>query len=64
MELSEVPMFGLFKKKSQSEKLQDAYKKLMAEAHKLSQVNRAAGDAKYAEAQEVLSKLEALEGNA
>jgi hypothetical protein len=57
-------MFGLFKKKSQSEKLQDSYKKLMAEAHKLSQVNRAAGDAKYAEAQEVLSKLEALEGNA
>jgi len=53
-------MFGLFKKKSQTEKLQEEYKKLMAEAHKLSQVNRSAGDDKYAEAQDILNKLEAL----
>lgn len=53
-------MFGLFKKKSQTEKLQEEYKKLMAEAHKLSQVNRSAGDNKYAEAQDILNKLEAL----
>ena len=32
----------------------------MAEAHKLSQVNRSAGDDKYAEAQDILDKLEAL----
>lgn len=62
IELKDNTMFGMFKKKSQSEKLQDAYKKLMAEAHKLSQVNRSAGDAKYAEAQEVLTQIEALEG--
>ncbi len=56
-------MFGLFKKKSQSEKLQDEYKKLMSEAHKLSQVNRSAGDDKYAEAQDILDKIEALGGD-
>ncbi len=56
-------MFGLFKKKSQTEKLQDEYKKLMSEAHKLSQVNRAAGDTKYAEAQDILNKIEVLEGD-
>jgi hypothetical protein len=55
-------MFGLFRKKSQTEKLQDEYKKLMGDAHKLSQVNRTAGDAKYAEAQDILTKIEALEG--
>jgi uncharacterized protein Yka (UPF0111/DUF47 family) len=54
-------MYGLFKKKSETEKLQAKYKKLMSEAHKLSQVNRSAGDAKYAEADEVLKKIEALE---
>jgi hypothetical protein len=56
-------MFGLFKKKSQTEKLQAEYKKLLSEAHKLSQVNRSAGDAKYAEAQDILNKIEALEGD-
>lgn len=56
-------MFGLFKKKSQTEKLQEEYKKLMSEAHKLSQVNRTAGDAKYAEAQDILNKIEVLEGD-
>jgi hypothetical protein len=54
-------MFGLFKKKSEIEKLQGQYEKLMSEAHKLSQVNRAAGDTKYAEAQDILSKIEALD---
>ena len=55
-------MFGLFKKKSETEKLQVEYKKLMSEAHKLSQVNRSAGDAKYAEAEDIMNKIEALEG--
>ena len=54
-------MFGLFKSKSPKEKLQARYKKLMSEAHKLSQVNRSAGDAKYAEADEVLKQIENLE---
>ena len=56
-------MFGLIKKKTPAQKLQAQYEKLMSEAHKLSQVNRSAGDSKYAEAQEVLRELEALEEN-
>ena len=49
-----------FKSKSEKEKLQDKYAKLLAEAHKLSQSNRTAGDAKLAEAEEVMKKIEAL----
>ncbi|MEQ9443251.1 MAG: Lacal_2735 family protein [Cyclobacteriaceae bacterium] len=37
-------MFGLFKKKSPIEKLQEKYQKLLAEAHTLSQRDRRAGD--------------------
>ena len=33
-------MFGFFKKKTPLEKLQLEYKKLLAEAHKLSKVDR------------------------
>ncbi len=54
-------MYGIFRKKSPKEKLQAQYKKLMAEAHKLSQVNRSAGDQKYAEAEEVLKRIEVLD---
>lgn len=53
-------MFGLFKSKSEKEKLQAKYKKLMAEAHKLSQRDRKAGDAKMAEANEILEKIDKL----
>lgn len=54
-------MFGLFKKKTETEKLQNRYKKLMAEWHNLSSTDRSASDAKYAEAQEVLDAIEKLE---
>ena len=47
-------MFGIFKKKSAIEKLQDRYKKLMSEWHDLSTTNRSASDSKYAEAQKLL----------
>ena len=53
-------MFGLFKKKSEVEKLQEKYKKLMAEAHRLSQQDRRAGDEKMAEAEAVAQQMEAL----
>jgi hypothetical protein len=53
-------MFGLFKRKTEVEKLQDRYKKLMAEWHDLSSVDRSASDAKYAEAQKVLEELDQL----
>ncbi|QSS96713.1 Lacal_2735 family protein [Psychroflexus sp. ALD_RP9] len=56
-------MFGLFKKKSEAEKLRDKYKKLQKEAFDLSKTNRKAADQKTAEAEEVAKKLEALKKN-
>ena len=53
-------MFGLFKKKSEKEKLKATYTKLLSEAHQLSHTNRKAADAKLSEAEEVLKKIEAI----
>jgi len=53
-------MFGLFKKKSDIEKLQERYAKLTKEAHQLSSVNRTKGDEKMAEAEAVAQQIEAL----
>ena len=52
-------MFG-FKKKSEKEKLQAKYEKLIAEAYKLSHSDRKASDLKTAEADEILKKIESL----
>ncbi|WP_143542341.1 Lacal_2735 family protein [Robiginitalea sediminis] len=54
-------MLGWFKSTSQKEKLERRYRKLMGEAHRLSQVNRSQGDAKYAEAEAVMDQIKALE---
>ncbi len=54
-------MFGLFKKKNQEEVLQKKYKKLMSEWHELSSINRAESDKKYAEAEDILKQIEALQ---
>lgn len=53
-------MFGLFKKKSEKEKLQGRYKKLMEEAYKLQSVNRRQSDEKYTEADAILKQIDAL----
>lgn len=53
-------MFGLFTSKSEQEKLQERYQKLMSEAHKLSHTNRRASDEKVAEAEQVMKQLERL----
>ncbi|MGK7390469.1 MAG: Lacal_2735 family protein [Candidatus Cyclobacteriaceae bacterium M2_1C_046] len=53
-------MFGLFKKKSKEEKLQEQHQKLMKEAYELSKTNRTESDKKYAEAEEVITQLESL----
>lgn len=53
-------MFGLFKKKSEVEKLNDKYKSLMKEWHELSSINRSESDKKYAEAEAVLIDIENL----
>ncbi|MEN8799406.1 MAG: Lacal_2735 family protein [Flavobacteriaceae bacterium] len=53
-------MFNLFKKKSEKEVLQEEYRKLMEESHKLSHSNRKLADDKVFEAEMVLKKLEVL----
>lgn len=54
-------MFGLFKKKSELEKHQDLYKKLMEDAYKLQSINRSDSDQKYLEADLILKKIETLQ---
>jgi hypothetical protein len=51
-------MFGLFKKKDPNEKLMKRYKELLAEAHRLSTIDRRASDLKRAEAESLLDKLD------
>lgn len=53
-------MFGLFKKKTEVEKLQEKYEKLIAEAYKLSTVDRKASDVKTYEADQLLKKIDEL----
>ena len=53
-------MLGIFKKKSEAEKLEQKYKKLLKEAFELSRINRTESDKKQAEAQELLDKIEAI----
>lgn len=53
-------MFGLFKKKSPEDKLREEYKKLTEEAFRLSKTDRIAADQKTAEAEQIMTQLEAL----
>ena len=53
-------MFGLFKKKSERDKLQEQYADLMQEAHKLSTTNRKLSDQKVFDANEIAKKIDAL----
>ena len=53
-------MFSLFKKKSELEKLQQQYEKMLAEAHRLSSIDRAASDLKQAEAAQLMDRIVAL----
>ncbi|WP_157811537.1 Lacal_2735 family protein [Lacinutrix sp. Bg11-31] len=53
-------MFGLFKKKSEKDKLYEQYQKLTKEAHSLSSTNRKLSDQKVFEAEELMKKIEKL----
>lgn len=53
-------MLGLFKKKSEKEKLQHQYEKLMKEAYQLSTSNRKLSDQKIFEAEEIMKQIENL----
>ncbi|WP_308992210.1 Lacal_2735 family protein [Mariniflexile litorale] len=56
-------MFKLFRKKSEVEKLESTFKKLMKEWHELSSVNRKLSDDKYAMAQALVPRIEQLKRN-
>ncbi len=51
---------GWFSKKSEKEKLQEKYQKLVSEAYKLSHTDRKASDLKTAEADALIKEIEKL----
>ncbi len=53
-------MFGLFKKKTEKEKLQAEYEKLLKKSFELSTVNRAESDKIAAQADELGRKIEGM----
>lgn len=56
-------MFRLFKKKNETEKLQEKYKKLLAEYHRLSSIDRKAADLIMAEAEAIGKQIDSLKKN-
>ncbi len=54
-------MFGIFKKKTEEEKLQYLYKKKMKEGYDLQSIDRKASDQKYLEADEILKKIDQIQ---
>jgi hypothetical protein len=53
-------MFGIFKKKTEKEKLQETYNKLLENAYKVSHFSRTDADKIMAEAEEVGKKIDLL----
>lgn len=53
-------MFGIFRKKSPLEKLNEKHAKLLQEAFQLSKTNRSASDAKMVEAEAVQKEIDKL----
>jgi len=56
-------MLGLFKKKSEKEKLNENYMKLLEESKRMSTSNRTEADRIMAEAEKVLDKIKAIEAD-
>ena len=54
-------MFGLFKKKTEREKLLETYKKKKEEAFNLSKINRKKSDKLEQEAYEISKKIDLLD---
>lgn len=53
-------MLGLFKIKSEKNKLDEKFKKLITEWYRLSTINKAVSDKKYAEAQQIARTLNTI----
>ena len=54
-------MFGIFKRKTEKEKLLVLYKKIKVEAFKLSKIDRRKSDEKEKEASDILDAIERIE---
>ena len=54
-------MFGIFKKKTEKEKLLLLYKKTKSEAYRLSSIDRRKSDAKEKEASDILYAIDNLD---
>ena len=55
-------MFGIFKKKTEVEKLKEKHVRLLKEAHQLSSVNRRKSDEKLSESEEVMKRIREILG--
>ena len=53
-------MFGLFKRKSEKEKLTELYNKKKEQAFRLSRTNRKEGDRLEKEANDILNKIDKI----
>ena len=53
-------MFGLFKRKSEKEKLIELYNKIKEQAFRLSRTNRKEGDRLEKEANDILNKIDKI----
>ena len=53
-------MFGLFKKKSEKDKLEELYRKKKEQAFRMSRTNGKEGDRLEMEANEILNKIDKL----
>ena len=53
-------MFGLFKRKSEKDKLEELYRKKKEQAFRMSRTNRKEGDRLEAQANEILNKIDKL----
>jgi len=56
-------MFGLFKKKTEREKLNEEYMRLLEQSRKISTSNRKEADRLIGEAEKILDQIKVLEAN-
>ena len=54
-------MFGIFKRKTEKEKLLVQYKKIRDEAYRLSKIDRRKSDEKEKEANDIIKAIEEIE---
>ena len=54
---------GIFRKKTEADRLRKQYQQLMKEAYRLSRSDRKGSDKKYAEADAIMQRIQEIETN-